>query len=133
MTKNVDQGGRPRIEIDMEELRRLVAIQCTAQECATVLGCSVDTLDRRIKEHGFDGFADYFEQNRGVGCTSLRRRQFEAAEAGNPAMLIWLGKQWLGQSDKQTLEHSGPDGGDIKVSSDLDVAKAIAFLLTKGE
>jgi hypothetical protein len=33
--------------------------------------------------------------------------QFKAAEAGNPTMLIWLGKQYLGQSDKQDLNHEG--------------------------
>ncbi len=29
-------------------------------------------------------------------------------------MLIWLGKQWLGQTDKMDFEHSGPDGGPIR-------------------
>ena len=30
---------------------------------------------------------------------SLRRKQMEVAMAGTPSMLIWLGKQWLGQSE----------------------------------
>jgi hypothetical protein len=39
---------------------------------------------------------------------SLKRKQFQVAMRGNPALLIWLGKQYLGQSDK--LE--GPGAGD---------------------
>lgn len=31
---------------------------------------------------------------------SLRRQQIALAEKGNATMLIWLGKQLLGQSDK---------------------------------
>lgn len=34
---------------------------------------------------------------------SLRRYQLRAAEHGNVAMCIWLGKQYLGQSDKQEV------------------------------
>jgi hypothetical protein len=34
-------------------------------------------------------------------------RQFAVALAGSPAMLKWLGQQWLGQSDK--VEQTGPD------------------------
>jgi hypothetical protein len=30
----------------------------------------------------------------------LRRLQWKLARAGNATMLIWLGKQWLGQTDK---------------------------------
>ena len=32
---------------------------------------------------------------------SLRSKQVKLALSGHPAMLIWLGKQYLGQSDKQ--------------------------------
>jgi len=35
---------------------------------------------------------------------SLRRRQYTTAMDGNTAMLIWLGKNWLGQTDQQQGE-----------------------------
>jgi hypothetical protein len=44
---------------------------------------------------------------------SVRRKQFELAMAGNPTMLVWLGKQYLGQHDK--LGISAPDGGPVKL------------------
>ena len=40
---------------------------------------------------------------------SLRRMQFEKAQTGNTTMLIWLGKQMLGQKDKiETSEENTP-------------------------
>ena len=34
----------------------------------------------------------------------MRRSQFDLAKKGNATMLIWLGKQYLGQTDKPTAE-----------------------------
>ena len=34
--------------------------------------------------------------------------QWKSAEQGNVSMQIWLGKQMLGQSDKQEIEHIRP-------------------------
>jgi hypothetical protein len=38
---------------------------------------------------------------------SLRRMQWQAAENGNPTMLVWLGKQYLNQKDKAEQTISG--------------------------
>ena len=91
------------MEIDIEKLRNMARIQCTAEECASVFECSADTIDRRLKEEGYDGFADFYKRYSGEGKTSLRRAQWKAAQDGNPTMLIWLGKQMLGQRDKQEV------------------------------
>lgn len=105
MGEEVNKGGRPRSEISMELLTELVEIQCTAEECAKVLGVSSDTIDRRLKEEGFAGFAEFYEKNAEGGKASLRREQWKLARNGNATMLVWLGKQWLGQRDK--VDHSG--------------------------
>lgn len=106
MAEQKDLGGRPRKEINIDQLEEMVKIQCTAEECASVLGVSSDTLDRRLKEEGFAGFAEFFKKYSDDGKSSLRRAQWKAAvENGNPTMLVWLGKQMLGQSDK--VEHKG--------------------------
>lgn len=65
-------------------------------------------------------FSGYFAQKRGTGKISLRRKQFQTALAGkgNVSMLIWLGKQWLGQKD--AAEFSGPDNGPIQLKYSLD-------------
>jgi hypothetical protein len=92
----------------MKTLINLVRIQCTAKECAAVLGMSDDTLTLRLKEEGYDSFPDFFKRHADEGRMSIRRAQYKlGVEDGNPTMLIWLGKQYLGQTDKQDLNHQG--------------------------
>ena len=86
-------GPKP-IEINWEQVEKLAGLFCTQEEIASVIGCSVDTLARR-KE-----FADIMKKGQAEGRASLRRWQFVKARDGNVTMLIWLGKQYLGQSDK---------------------------------
>lgn len=99
--------GRPRIEVDVDMLAKLCQLQCTADECAHVLGLSTDTIDRRLKEEGWAGFEAFKAENCAMGRVSLRRAQYQTAMAGNHTMQIWLGKQWLGQQDK--IEPEAPD------------------------
>lgn len=100
--------GRPRKEINYTQLDELCRIQCTGEECANILGMAYEHLDRKLKEDGHGGFVEYFQRKSADGKASLRRRQYLAAvEDGNPTMLVWLGKQWLKQVDKQEVEHTG--------------------------
>ena len=108
MAKN--RGGRPKKRIDFELVDRLCAIQCTGEEIASVLNVSYDTLERRVKEKFGVSFADYFEEKRGKGRVSLRRMQWKKAEKGDTTMLIWLGKQYLKQTDKQEVDQTGQMG-----------------------
>lgn len=127
MGKGDPDGGRPRIEIsdeDFAKLTNMVRIQCTAEECALVLGLSPDTLDRRLKERGYEGFAEFYKAHTAEGRASLRRMQWRAAENGNTGMLVWLGKQMLGQRDK--TEHTGKDGGPIKTEQALFDARQLS-------
>jgi hypothetical protein len=54
----------------------------------------------------------------------LRAAQFRLALDGNTAMLIWLGKQYLGQTDKHETknEHTGKDGAAISFTLALGSA-----------
>lgn len=99
----INKGGRPTKIIDYDVLDRLCAIQCTGEEIASVLGIDYDTLNKGLKREQGIGFTDYFIKKSGSGKASLRRRQFELAANGNPTMLVWLGKQYLGQSDKTDI------------------------------
>lgn len=98
--------GRPRIELsdkEWEQLEELCRIQCTAEEVCGVLQISQDTLGRRIKEKYGITFAEYFKRFAEYGKSSLRRAQFRLAET-SATMAIWLGKQYLGQKDRQEVE-----------------------------
>ena len=84
-------GGRPPFIVDYETVRKLSRIQCTQQEIADFLGCSLNKLEKD-KE-----FIRVYKKHIGEGRMSLRRKQWKAAEEGNTTMLVWLGKQYLNQ------------------------------------
>ena len=117
MTKSVEgrpkKTGRPRKEVDFATIDKLCSLHCTADEIVAYMNLqdsniSHDTIARRIKEEYKMTFAEYIDQkHKATAKPSLRRMQWKAAEAGNTSMLIWLGKQYLGQKDKQEMEHSG--------------------------
>ena len=98
---------RPRKEIDREVVRKLCAMQCTGEEIASFIDVDYDTLNAATKREHKMGFSDYFKKHSANGKISLRRKQYEVATSGNVPMLIWLGKQYLDQKDKQSNEHSG--------------------------
>jgi len=90
--------GRPKKHVDLELVEKLAHIQCTYSEIASTLSISVDTLTRN------KDFAATYKRGAESGRKSLRRMQFESANKGNITMQIWLGKQYLGQSDYVTKE-----------------------------
>jgi hypothetical protein len=94
--------GRPKVQIDWDQVEKLCVIACTGEEIADFIGIDYDTLVTAIKRKFKKTFSEYFAQKSVKGTASLRRRQFEAAMAGDRTMMIWLGKQRLGQSEKVT-------------------------------
>ena len=95
--------GRPKIEISQSIFEGLCHIQCTKEEIAATLRCDEDTINTWCKETYKQTFSVVFDQKRKGGWSSLRRKQWEVALSGDKTMLIWLGKQYLGQSDKQLV------------------------------
>lgn len=103
--------GRPRRtwdEGDVETFRGLCKIMCTKAEICSVMRLDPKTLDRLVNEAlgaevPHDGerltFAEAFEALSASGRMSIRRKQFEMAMEGDRTMLVWLGKNYLGQSE----------------------------------
>ena len=89
-------------------------IFCTGEEIALLLDIDYNTLEFRIKEKFNIPAVEYLKQKRSKGKMSLRRKQYEKAMSGDNTMLIWLGKQYLHQSDKQELY--GKDGNSLQVN-----------------
>lgn len=98
--KTRKKTGRPEYKIDFDQVDRMCAIHCTGEEIAGVLNINYDTLNEQIKRHFKMSFPEYFKKKSAPGKMSLRRAQFKTANDGNPTMLVWLGKQYLGQTDK---------------------------------
>jgi DNA-binding Lrp family transcriptional regulator len=100
-------------EHDLSEsaIVELAKLRCTNTEIARVLGCSTRTLRNRFKE--------VIAKGREEANVSLRHMQWRSAENGNVTMQIWLGKQYLGQTDKVD-EHVSMAGSLGKVKVVLD-------------
>lgn len=108
-------AGRPKKEFDTKQFERMLEIFCTKSDVAHVLGLCEKTIDNKIKEHyGEDEtFSTLSDRFYAVGRCSLRRWQFELAEKLDRGMLIWLGKNHLGQSDKVETKMSEEDRKNI--------------------
>jgi hypothetical protein len=105
-----NKGGRPAIDFDFKMLDSLCLIQCTAAECAAVMGVHPDTIDNKIKEKFHVGFSEYYAEKSKLGHKSLRAKQYQVAMAGDTKMLIHLGKHQLGQVDKFIVDSQSSDG-----------------------
>jgi hypothetical protein len=102
ITKNGKVMGRPKIEIKAEQFEYLCSIMCTEEEIAGVFRCSIDTINNWCKSNYDMTFSEIYKMFSASGKMSLRRYQFKMAER-NPSMAIWLGKQYLGQTEKQEM------------------------------
>lgn len=93
--------GRPQKVLNkegIETIQKLAEIMCTDEEIAGIIGMTTDTL---MNARNRELFTAAREKGRTHGKESLRRLQFKIAQNGNASMAIWLGKQYLGQTDKQ--------------------------------
>ena len=112
---------RPKKKVDPDSVQALARIGCTWEEIAGVLKISKGTLHARMKERKY---RDAYDRGIAEGDVSLRRAQYDAAMAGRTAMMIWLGKNRLNQSDRVEgrLDFELRDGSDVvaKLLSRLD-------------
>lgn len=92
---------RPKkYDIDTKQVVKLASYGCTIREVANFFGCSEDLIKK--------SYSQFITKGQDEGKTRLRKLQWTAAEKGNVPMLIWLGKQVLGQTDKQELTEIKP-------------------------
>ena len=89
--------GRPKKELDKNIIANLSQIGCTQEEIGSVVGISARTLQRR--------YADLVEENKNIGKASLRKRMWKSALNGNPNMMVWLSKNYLGMKDRTVTEN----------------------------
>ena len=91
---------RPLKEIDMEALDRLALAQCKDATIAKALGMTPDGFHRRLESDA--ELNRYLRTKKAEGKTKLAQAQYDlAVEDKNPVMLVWLGKQYLDQTDKK--------------------------------
>lgn len=113
-------NGRPKKQIMPEQFEALCKIQCTEEEICSVLGIDEQTLINWCKETYGVTFSKIFKEKKLGGKASLRRMQWKLAEK-NSTMSIWLGKQYLGQTDKTELEYDDTTRRTIESLKNLEI------------
>lgn len=91
--------GRPRLELDEDQILKLAQCGMTDEEMCNLLEISKDTLQN---------FRPIIKEGRSTLSKSIKRTQLEVAlKERDRTMLIWVGKQYAKQSDKQKVDHGG--------------------------
>ena len=129
--------GRPKIVIDWKSFEFGCQMQSTEEEICHWLKISKDTLLKHVKDHYGETFQDIYKKLSVDGKISLRRQQFKSAMAGSVPMQIWLGKQWLNQTEKAVLSSPGdkpliPQLGNTFNVSNEDIKEALGHLAAAG-
>ena len=100
-TKRKKPLGRPKkYNIDKDQLFKLAKYNLTNIEISDIIGCDESLLVKNYSEYLTKGRADLKKR--------LRQAQIELALSGNAVMLIWLGKQILGQAEKADIQLNRP-------------------------
>jgi hypothetical protein len=87
---------RPKkYNIDKKQVQNLARFGCTNVEIADFYGC-----DESLIRHSY---SEYLTKGRSEQKLRLRQLQWASAEKGNIVMQIFLGKNILGQTDKQEI------------------------------
>ena len=93
----VGRGTNKKV-IPFDEVDKLARLHCSYAEIAKWFDIPEDTLKYN--------FRDRIEQGYERTKQKLRSKQLEVALGGNVTMLIWLGKNMLGQTDTQVVEQT---------------------------
>ena len=85
---------RKKLDIPEKEVEKLASYGLSSEDIADFFGVSKSTIDHR--------FCNVIKKGRMFVKIKLRKKQIDVALKGNVPMLIWLGKQMLGQKESPT-------------------------------
>lgn len=113
-------AGRPRKEFDKKAFADLIGFGCSQEEICwffrdkdTGIPANADTLSRWCKRTYGMNFQEFKRQNELMPLKiQLRKNQFELSKK-SAAMAIFLGKNYLGQTDKIISETAEDNNGQL--------------------
>ena len=114
--------GRPAAIIDWKEVDDLLEVGCTGAAIARHFGVDPKTFYSRCEQEKGVLYSEYSQERKSKGENLLRKHQYEKAigktDKGDNALLIWLGKVMLKQTDKIIIV----DGTDRESEEAIDDA-----------
>ena len=101
-------------ERTIERIEFLSGTGLNQEQICHVIGVSVDTFAKRIKE-GYSELAEAVKKGRSKGVAIVVNSLFESAKNGNLGAQCFFLKNTAGWTDRQDLAMSGKDGGPLHV------------------
>ena len=90
------------VVFDLDQIEYMARQHCEFKEIAQFYRCHETTVRNRYSKD--PDFRAAMDRGRFSTIEILRRKQIEQAADGNTQMLIWLGKQILGQTEKADVD-----------------------------
>jgi len=106
MAKKKSNAGRKKIVINWARVNSALEAGANGVQVAAMLGMHPDTLYNKCKALYNMDFSAYMLTKREAGNEKLLKAQYDLAiQENDRAMLIWLGKQRLNQSEKREVKN----------------------------
>ena len=104
---NSKKIGRPTFEFTpkvLDQIKNMASYMCSKAEIGRIIGCSESTINRSQLAQ------EAWEQGVALAKQKIRKTQFDIATKLNSSiMAMWLGKVYLGQTDKiQNTDDNAP-------------------------
>ena len=109
-----------KIELDWSKLDAILSYNAELNDAAEIMGCSPDTIERRIREHYDCTFAEYRNKKLGKVRIKLAQKAIAMAMNGNTTMMIFCLKNLCKWKDRHDVSHDVPVGGTIKIEMDKE-------------
>ena len=87
----------------------LCSIGCSIEEISANLHIDNETLKKAVSKYYNANFSEVLAQKYQLQKTIIRAERMKRVKAGDTTMLIYLSKQLLGESDKQSLDITFPE------------------------
>ena len=116
---------RPEKPVDWKKVDQLLLAGCHGTEIAPHFNINVDTFYRKVQEKYKVGFTEYSALKKHQGDSLLRAKQYEKALQKDNTMMIWLGKQRLGQRENTDAQSFSAE--------DVERAKRILDQISKNQ
>lgn len=121
---------RPEKPIDWKLVDRLLIAGCMGTEIAAHFDMHPNTFYDRVQAEYGIGFTEYSSQKKQKGESLLRSKQFDTAMSGDKTMLIWLGKQRLGQKEHHEIA-TPPNDANLNFADAFIKSEAARLSLEK--
>lgn len=129
MENNETKVGRPKIQFDLERVEMCGYFHATYETMAYFFDCSIDTIRRQMQNTESE-FCHAYKKGLSNMKMRLSEAQLKSAMKGNATMQIWLGRNYLGQSENPKEEYFNL-GQNVLYNFSLCLPHQVNFAVSK--